>query len=142
TLHRLEPMAGVHVDAMYASIGLAFLPSQVGALLMGSTGLLGLLLATVGLYGVMAYSVARRTREIGVRLAIGARRGHIVRMILKEAARVTGAGIAAGLLAALFVTKPLAMFLVPGLKPADPLNFAVVALSILLTALLATWGPI
>ena len=142
TLHRIEPMAGVHVDAMYASIGLAFLPSQVGALLMGSTGLLGLLLATVGLYGVMAYSVARRTREIGVRLAIGARRVHIVRMILKEAARVTGAGIAAGLLAALFVTKPLAMFLVPGLKPADPLNFAVVALAILITALLATWGPI
>jgi predicted permease len=142
TLHRIEPMAGAQVDTMYSSIGLAFLPSQVGALLMGSTGILGLLLATVGLYGVMAYSVARRTREIGVRIAIGASRGAIARMVLRDAARVTFAGIAAGLLVALFVTKPLAMFLVPGLKPADPLNFAVVAVAMLLTGLAATWGPI
>ncbi len=142
TLHRIEPMAGAQVDTMYSSIGLAFLPSQVGALLMGSTGILGLLLATVGLYGVMAYSVARRTREIGVRIAIGASRGAVARMVLRDAARVTVAGIAAGLLVALFLTRPLAMFLVPGLKPADPLNFAVVALGMLLTGLVATWGPI
>ena len=141
-LHRIEPMAGAQVDTMYSSIGLAFLPSQVGALLMGSTGLLGLLLATVGLYGVMAYSVARRTREIGVRMAIGAGRAHIARMVLRDAARVTLAGTAAGLLVALFATKPLAMFLSAGLKPADPLNFAVVALAMLLTALAATWGPV
>jgi ABC-type antimicrobial peptide transport system permease subunit len=142
TLHRIEPMAGAQVDTMYSSIGLAFLPSQVGALLMGSTGLLGLLLATVGLYGVMAYSVARRTREIGVRIAIGASRGHIARMVLRDAARVTLAGTGAGLLVALFATKPLAMFLAPGLKPADPLTFAVVALAMLLTGLAAAWGPI
>jgi hypothetical protein len=142
TLHRIEPMAGAQVDTMYSSIGLAFLPSQVGALLMGSTGVLGLLLASIGLYGVMAYSVARRTREIGVRIAIGASRGAIARMVLRDATRVTIAGTAAGLLVALFVTKPLAVFLVPGLKPADPLNFAVVALAMLLTGLAATWGPI
>jgi len=142
TLHRIEPMAGAQVDTMYSSIGLAFLPSQVGALLMGSTGILGLLLATIGLYGVMAYSVARRTREIGVRIAIGASRGAIARMVLRDAARVTIAGTGVGLLVALFVTKPLAMFLVPGLKPADPLNFAVVALVMLVTGLAATWGPI
>ncbi|HEY1183915.1 MAG TPA: ABC transporter permease [Bryobacteraceae bacterium] len=142
TLHRIEPMAGAQVDTMYSSIGLAFLPSQVGALLMGSTGVLGLLLASIGLYGVMAYSVARRTREIGVRVAIGASRGAIARMVLRDATRVTIAGTAAGLLVALFVTKPLAVFLVPGLKPADPLNFAVVALAMLLTGLAATWGPI
>ncbi|MGO9262649.1 MAG: ABC transporter permease [Bryobacteraceae bacterium] len=142
TLHQIEPMAGAQVDTMYSSIGLAFLPSQVGALLMGSTGILGLLLATVGLYGVMAYSVARRTREIGVRIAIGASRGSIARMVLRDAARVTLAGTGAGLLVALFATKPLAMFLSPGLKPADPLNFGVVALAMLLTGLAATWGPI
>jgi ABC-type antimicrobial peptide transport system permease subunit len=125
--------AGHRLDAMQRA---------VGALLMGSTGILGLLLASVGLYGVMAYSVARRTREIGVRIAIGAGRGDIARMVLRDAARVTVIGTAAGLLVALFVTKPLAMFLVPGLKPADPLNFAVVALAMLLTGLAATWGPI
>ena len=141
-LHAIEPMAGAQVETMYSSIGLAFLPSQVGALLMGSTGLLGLLLATVGLYGVMAYSVARRTREIGVRMAIGASHGHIARMVLRDAARVTLAGTAAGLLVALFATKPLAMFLSAGLKSADPLNFLVVALAMLVTALAASWGPV
>jgi putative ABC transport system permease protein len=135
-------MAGTQVNTMYASIGLAFLPSQVGAALMGSTGILGLLLATIGLYGVMAFSVARRTREIGVRVAVGASGRDIARLVLADAARVTFAGTAVGLLAALLVTKPLVMFLVPGLKPADPLNFAVVALAMFATALAATWGPI
>jgi putative ABC transport system permease protein len=142
TLHRIEPGAGVQVDTMYSSIGLAFLPSQVGALFMGSTGILGLLLATIGLYGVMSYSVARRTREIGVRMAIGATRRHIARMVLRDAGRVVMAGIAAGLLVAFFVTRPLAMFLVPALKPEDPLSFAAVALAMLLTGLAAAWGPI
>ncbi len=142
TLHRIDPMAGTQVATMYSSIGLAFLPSQVGALLMGSTGVLGLLLATIGLYGVMAFSVARRTREIGVRVAVGASRRDIVRLVLGDSARVTAAGTAIGLLVALLVTKPLAMFLVPGLKPDDPLNFAVVAAAMLLTGLVATWGPV
>jgi predicted permease len=142
TLHRIEPMAGAQVDTIYSSLGLAFLPSQVGALLMGSTGILGLLLAMIGLYGVMAFSVAQRTREIGVRVAIGANRADIARLMLGDSARVTLAGTAAGLLIALLVTKPLAMFLVPGLKPTDPLNFAAVAVIMLLTALAATWGPI
>jgi ABC-type antimicrobial peptide transport system permease subunit len=127
---------------MYSSIGLAFLPSQVGALLMGSTGVLGLLLATIGLYGVMAFSVARRTREIGVRMACGAGRGDIARLVLRDSARVTLAGTVIGLLLALFVTRPLAMFLVPGLKPADPVNYAVAALAMTVVALAATCGPI
>jgi len=142
TLHGIEPMAGAQVATMYSSIGLAFLPSQVGALLMGSTGVLGLLLASIGLYGVMAFSVARRTREIGVRVALGASRGHITRMVLKDSARLTLAGTAAGLLVTFLVTRPLAMFLVPGIKPADPLNFVVVALAMLATGVAATWGPI
>ncbi|HEX3745403.1 MAG TPA: ADOP family duplicated permease [Bryobacteraceae bacterium] len=141
-LHRIEPMAGAEVHTMYSSIGLAFLPSQVGALLMGSTGVLGLLLATIGLYGVMAFSVARRTREIGVRMACGASRGDIARLVLRDSARVTLAGTVIGLLLALFVTRPLAMFLVPGLKPADPVNYAVAALAITVVALAATCGPI
>jgi ABC-type antimicrobial peptide transport system permease subunit len=90
----------------------------------------------------MAFSVARRTREIGVRVALGASRGHIARMVLKDSARVTLAGTAAGLLLTFLVTRPLAMFLVPGIKPTDPLNFAVVALAMLATGVAATWGPI
>jgi predicted permease len=142
TLHRTEPMAGAEVNTMYSSIGLAFLPSQVGALLMGSTGLLGLLLVTIGLYGVMAFSVAQRRREIGVRVAVGASRGDIARLVLADSARLTLAGTVAGLLLAVLVTKPLAMFLVPGLKASDPMNYAVVAAAMVVTALAATCGPV
>ena len=142
TLRRIEPMAGTQVETMYSSIGLAFLPSQVGAVLLGSIGVLGLVLAMIGLYGVMVYSVVRRTREIAVRIAIGATRGNIFRMVLGDSARLTLSGSLIGLLIALFVTKPLAMFLAPGLKPADPLNFGAVLLVMLLTGLAAAWGPV
>jgi putative ABC transport system permease protein len=141
-LRRVEPGAGVEVNAMYSSIGLAFLPSQVGAALMGGTGILGLLLAAIGLYGVTAYSVARRTREIGVRIAMGATRADIARLALMESAQLLLIGSAAGLLVAFFVTKPLAMFLVPGLGPGDPLSFASVVLFLAATGLVATLGPV
>jgi ABC-type antimicrobial peptide transport system permease subunit len=135
-------MAGAEVETMYSGIGLAFLPSQVGAVLLGSIGILGLLLATVGLYGVMGHSVVRRTREIGIRIAIGATRSDISRMVLLDSARLTLAGSAIGLFVALFLTKPLAMFLVPGLKPADPLSFGAVLIIMILTGVLAAWGPV
>jgi len=115
---------------------------RVGAILPGSMGALGLLLATVGLYGVMVYSVARRTREIGVRVAIGATRGDISRMVLGDSARLTAIGSAIGLAIAVFVTKPLAVFMVPGLSTSDPLNYAVVAGVMILTGLAAAWGPV
>jgi ABC-type antimicrobial peptide transport system permease subunit len=127
---------------MYSSIGLAFLPSQVGALLLGSLGVLSLVLAMVGLYGVMGYSVVRRTREIGIRMAVGATRREISRMVLGDAARVTIAGAGIGLFIAIFITKPLAMFLVPGLKPRDPLSFAAVLVIMIATGVLAAWAPV
>jgi ABC-type antimicrobial peptide transport system permease subunit len=135
-------MAGTEVDTMFSSIGLAFLPSQVGAVLMGSTGALGLLLAMIGLYGVMVYSVTRRTREIAVRVAIGATRVDISRMVLGDSARLTLIGSATGIFIAFFITRPLAVFLVPGLTPGDPVNFAVVLLVMILTGLAASWGPV
>ncbi|MCX6636215.1 MAG: ABC transporter permease [Acidobacteria bacterium] len=141
-LRRVEPAAGTEVATLYSSIGLAFLPSQVGAALLGSIGVLGLLLAAVGLYGVMVYSVARRTREIGVRMTLGASRGDISRMVLFDSARVTFIGSTIGLFVALFLTRPLAIFLVPGLEPADPLSFCAVVVVLMLTGLVATWGPV
>jgi hypothetical protein len=141
-LRRIEPGAGIQVNTMYSSIGLAFLPSQIGAALMGGVGVLGLLLAAVGLYGVMAYSVARRTREIGIRMAVGASRAGISRIVLLESARLVLMGVAPGLLIALFVTRPLAIFLVPGLSPSDPTTFTLVVLVLAATAAVASLGPL
>jgi predicted permease len=140
-LRRVDPNAGLEVATLYSSIGLAFLPSQVGAALLGGIGVLGLMLATIGLYGVMVYSVSRRTREIGVRLALGADRRDIAFMVLSSATRLILIGSAAGLLCAFFLVKPLAMFLVPGLRPGDPVTFLAVAALLAITGLAAAWGP-
>jgi predicted permease len=141
-LRRVEPGAGLEVSTLYSSIGFAILPSQIGAVLMGAIGLLGLALASVGLYGTMAYSIARRTHEIGIRMALGADHPAISRMVLGEAARLVLTGSAIGLAIAFFVTRPLATFLVPGLKPGDPLTFISVVAVLAVTGLVATWGPL
>jgi putative ABC transport system permease protein len=141
-LRRVEPAAGIEAATMNSSIGMAFLPSQAGAALMGTIGILGLVLAIVGLSGVMGYTVARRSREIGVRVAVGAGRGDISRMVLGEAAKLVAYGAAPGLLIALFVTKPLAMFLAPGLSPADPLSYGAVVAVLAAAGLLGTLGPL
>jgi putative ABC transport system permease protein len=141
-LRRIEPSAGTQVEPLYSSIGLAFLPSQVGAVLFGAIGLLTLVLAAVGLYGMMAYSVARQTREIGIRLAIGATRSDISRMVLRDAVTLVAAGSVVGLGIAFFVMRPLAMFLVANLTPADPLSLSAVVVVLIATALVASWGPV
>lgn len=141
-LRRLEPGAGAEVATMYSSIGLAILPSQIGAAILGSLGVLGLILAMIGLYGVMVYAVASRTREIGVRMALGATRSGIGKMILLEAVKVLGVGSAIGIFIALFVTRPLAMFLAPGVKPSDPTSHAAVIAFLAIAGLLATWAPV
>jgi len=140
-LRRAEPAAGQEVTTLYSSIGLAIFPSQVGAVLMGSIGVLGLVLASVGLYGTLVYTVTRRTQEIGIRMALGATRANVCRMVLLDAGRLIAIGSAMGLAIAFYVTKPLAMFLVPGLKPADPVSFLAVAAILGVTGLAASWGP-
>jgi predicted permease len=141
-LRQAEPAAGLEVETMFSAIGFAFLPSQVGAVLMGSIGALGLLLAIIGLYGVLSYSVARRTREIGIRMAIGASPKDVSRMVLGDFARLLSAGLSIGVVIALFVTRPLSMFFVPGLSASDPASFVAVIGVLGLTGLLAALGPI
>lgn len=141
-LRRVEPAAGTVVEPLYASIGLAFFPSQVGAVLFGAIGVLTLVLAAIGLYGTMAYVVARQTQEIGIRLAIGATRSDISRMVLRDAVTLVGWGSIVGLAIALLVMRPLAMFLVANLTPSDPLSLATVIFVLLVTALAAAWGPV
>jgi ABC-type antimicrobial peptide transport system permease subunit len=114
----------------------------VGAVLFGAIGLLTLVLAAVGLYGMMAYSVARQTQEIGIRLAIGATRADISRMVLRNAVVLVAAGSLVGLAIAFFVMRPPTMFLVANLTPADPLSLSAVVVLLIATALVASWGPV
>ena len=141
-LRQVDPSVAAEVSTLYSSIGLAFLPSQVGAVLLGSIGVLGLTLAAVGLYGMMAYSVARRTQEIGVRLALGATERDIARMVLTESVRLVGLGSLIGLATAVLVMRPLTMFLVAGLSPADPASLGAVVVVLTIAGAVASWGPI
>lgn len=140
-LRRVEPNAGINTQTLFSSIGFAFLPSQIGAVVLGSMGLLGLLLAMIGLYGTMVYSVARRTQEIGVRMAIGAPRGSIQQLILADAWRMVAIGSGIGIVIALIAMRPLAAFLIEGLPPHDPVTFIAVIAVLAATAGLASWGP-
>jgi ABC-type antimicrobial peptide transport system permease subunit len=90
----------------------------------------------------MVYSVARRTQEIGIRIALGATRGDISRMILLDSGKLLLIGSAIGLVIAVLVTRPLAMFLMPGLSASDPLTFVLVLAVLTLTGLIANWGPL
>jgi predicted permease len=106
---------------------------------VGGMGLIGLSLALVGLYGLMAYSVARRTREIGIRMAIGADRGSVQRMMLWQGFRLALAGLGMGLLASFAAEKAvMALF---GRTSRDALAYAVVAPALLAVTMLAAWVP-
>ncbi|OFW18729.1 MAG: hypothetical protein A3H97_17880 [Acidobacteria bacterium RIFCSPLOWO2_02_FULL_65_29] len=118
----------------------AFFAQRIGANLLGVMGTLALLLAAVGLYGVVAYATSQRTHEMGIRLALGAAPGDLRRMVIVQGARLTGAGLAIGLAAALGAT-PLVRSLLPGITPTDPITFALVPVALLLIALVAAWIP-
>ncbi len=110
------------------------------AALSAGLGLLALILAAVGIYGVIAYAVARRTGEIGIRMALGAQRGRVLRMILRESLLLAVAGIVAGIMAAAGLARYVAAMLY-GLKPYDPITITGVVLVMLGVALFAAWWP-
>jgi putative ABC transport system permease protein len=110
------------------------------ATLSGFFGGLALLLAAIGLYGVMSYSVARRKNEIGIRMALGAEQARVLRMVLSEVTILIGIGVAVGTAAALAATRLVATFLY-GLKPRDPITLVVAALTLSAVAVLAGYLP-
>jgi ABC-type antimicrobial peptide transport system permease subunit len=135
--------AGVPVYQMQTlerTVDDALFNERMLALLSAAFGLLATVLATLGLYGVMSYMVSRRTREIGIRIALGAERGTVIWMVLKEVALLTLAGIALGVPAALGLSQLVRSQLF-GISPADPVTIIVAAATLVLVALFAGYIP-
>jgi putative ABC transport system permease protein len=137
-LDRTQPIAGVKTldQALADSIA----PRRFNLLLLGVFAASALALALIGIYGVIAFSVAQRTREIGVRMALGAQRRDVVRMVVGQGMALAAAGIVAGIAAALMATRALASLLYD-VTPTDPATFAGVAALLAVTALAACGGP-
>ena len=114
--------------------------ARTASALAAGLGSLALILAAVGLYGVMAYSVTQRTREIGVRMALGASRTNILQLVIGHGMRLVMCGIVIGAAMSLATARVIKSLLF-GLSPADPLTYAAVALLLAIVALLACWVP-
>ncbi len=140
-LGHLDPTAAIETKPMSQALGLALLPSRAGAAMLGSMGILGLLLAAIGLYGVLLYSVSRRTREIGLRVALGATPTDVFRMIGRQSLLLVGSGMTVGLTLAFFAMRPLTLFLVPGMGTFDATAFLAVFSVLGVVAVLATVVP-
>jgi predicted permease len=123
-------------EAVAASVA----PPRFRMLLMALFATTATLIATCGIYGLMAYAVTQRRREIGVRMALGADRRDVLRLVLMRALRIVVAGVVVGLAGAAGVTRVLQRFLF-GVTPTDPLAFATVTLLLMAVGLLAAWLP-
>jgi putative ABC transport system permease protein len=115
-------------------------PRRLNLFLLGAFAIAALALAVIGIYGVMAYSVAQRVQEIGIRIALGARRVELIRMIVRDGIRVTLAAIGVGLVGALALSS-LMEGLLYGVQPRDPLTFVIAAVALTATAVVACWAP-
>jgi putative ABC transport system permease protein len=121
-------------------VGLLLLPQRIGAAAVGSFGLLGLLLAAIGIYGLVAYTVAQRTREIGIRMALGAPAGNVVGLFVRQGARLLAIGSAVGLALAWGTAHALSALLY-GPGPVDPFTFTAVPVILGAVAMLAAYLP-
>ncbi len=137
----LDPnVAPTHLGSLRGHLAFALFPVRAASILISIFGLLALVLALAGLSGLIAYSVSRRTREIGIRMALGAETRDVLKMMIGEGILLTLIGMAIGLVAAIGLTRFLSDLLY-GVSAIDPLTFSVIALLLIGNALVACWVP-
>jgi putative ABC transport system permease protein len=140
-ISNIDPTQPVsNVKTLEQALSDSIAPRRFNLFLLGTFAAVALLLALVGIYGLIAYSVAERTREIGLRMALGAQRREVVRMVVREGMAMALAGMAAGLAGAWGLTHLMGSLLY-GVKANDPATFGVVAAALAATAVLACWFP-
>lgn len=138
TLDASVPVFGF--KSLQEQVGVALLPARMGASVLGFFGILTLALAIIGLYGVLAYSVERRRPELGVRMALGAQRRDVLRMMIGAGARLVAVGIVVGLALGIGLSRLLTSLL-HGISPSDPTSYIVPAIALGLTAVAASLVP-
>jgi putative ABC transport system permease protein len=138
SIDRNQPISAVSTmdQLLQDSVG----SRRVTLILLGLFSVLALVLAAIGIYGVISYSVAQRTQEIGIRMALGAARGDVLKMILLQGVRIAAAGIAIGMIASFVLTRYLETLLFQ-VSPGDPATFGAVAAVLAAVALLACYIP-
>lgn len=130
----------IHTDTLANATAVGLLPQRLAAWIAASVGTIGLLLAALGLYGLTAFVVAQRRREIALRMALGATRERVLSLVLTQATRLAIGGAVVGLVLAVALSTVLQSLLV-GVRPLDPLAFGVATLVMLVVLLAATWAP-
>ena len=130
----------VHAQTLEEATAIGLLPQKIAAWIAGSVGVVGLLLAALGLYGLVAFSVAQRTREIAVRMALGATRESVLRLVLRQSARLALIGAVVGLALAIGVGLVLQSLLI-GIRPIDPIAFGTAVSTLTVVLLAASWIP-
>jgi predicted permease len=140
-IRAIDPNVGAYdVMPLEEFIGASLFPQKLGAIFLGGLGLVAVLLAAVGLYSVMAYAIAQRRAEIGIRMALGARPADVLALVVRQGMAMTAVGLAAGIAAALAVTRAAAGLLV-NMSATDPLIFAAATLLLAVIAAAASYVP-
>jgi predicted permease len=140
SLHQLDAGLLVEVETRYDEMVTALWPSQMATVALGVMGAMGAMLAVTGIFGMAAYSVSKRLRELGIRVALGAQRKEVLRAALGRAFRLLAFGSAAGLLLGILASRVLALIVYQA-TPRDPLVLTAVVLAMALLGLMATWIP-
>jgi ABC-type lipoprotein release transport system permease subunit len=140
TLRQLDPGLPIQIETRYNEMVTVLFPSQMATVSLGVMGLMGAMLSITGIFGMAAYAVSKRLRELGIRVALGAQRKQVLQAALGRAFKLLACGSTAGLFLGIMTSRVLALVVYQA-TPRDPLVLAGVVLAMALLGLLATWIP-